>query len=184
MVLRIYLPCENPRWCQGCRRRCTQQKHTKTCLQQIEDKTNIPKLIMYFQLFWNSWIPLSCFGQLVFLHVIDIREVRRMFGSSKSQDDVFLLSLHPALHDMAGVCSRSISTYMFLQNFRWWSQNCRWTRRKSCHLCWELQVHDSRQMTILYWYGIHMSYWFVLCGLNLRSLPIILILWGIPSWEP
>ena len=89
-----------------------------------------------FELLWKASVLLACEGK----HQGSRSDIWIFF---KRKAVVSLLSLHPAWHDMGGVCGRSISIYMFLQNFRWWSQNCRWTRHTNCHLCWEMQVHDG-----------------------------------------
>lgn len=129
-----------PRWCLGCRRRCTRRKHTNSfCskLMQIADKTHIRteiNILSSINLLFNVWLLWNTFELLWKASVLLACEGKHQGSRSdiwiffKRKAVVSLLSLHPAWHDMGGVCGRSISIYMFLQNFRWWSQNCRWTR--------------------------------------------------------
>lgn len=133
-------------------------------------------------------IPLSCFGKLVFfLHVREsIREVGRIFGSFSSAKRWFpcwaciLPGMTWAVFAAGAfqyTCSSKISDGGVKIADGQGTQTVTFAGK-----CRSTMVHDLWQMTISY---SHMTcfFWFVLCGLNLRSLLIILILW-IPSWEP
>lgn len=141
------------------------------------------QVLICFSMFDYFEIPLSCFGKLVFfLHVREnIREVGRIFGSFSSAKRWFpcwaciLPGMTWAVF-AAGAFQYTCSSKISDGGVK---------IADGQGLCWEMQVHDGPRFmandNIIFAYD--MSFWFVLCGLNLRSLPIILIL-RIPSWQP
>lgn len=126
-------------------------------------------------------MPLSCFGfgKLVFLHVIDIREVGRMFpcwacilpsmtNKRCLRQEHFNIHVPPKFQMVESKLqmdkAHKLSPLLGNADPRW----------STIH-----GIHDHIIITAPHVFLIRAD-----CGLNLRWLPIILILLWIPSWEP